>query len=233
MALANDTLTHAPTLPGWQDYTLPAGVQSVSDYVAMVLDYLDAIEAGSVVLAGHSIGAWLALRVAIEHPQRVEKLILADSLGLETADAPAVRLDAIDEEAFGKLLLARLGAIATANPYGFGAEFTSARTSPEFDRQWKGRGLVAELLQGVYADQGLLTGLDRIACETLIVWGDKDGLAPLAHAELLRRSIQRSRMALIQDAGHLPMVERREAFHRVCRDFLVGVEEEIPGALVG
>jgi pimeloyl-ACP methyl ester carboxylesterase len=38
---------------------------------------------------------------------------------------------------------------------------------------------------------------------------------------------------LIQDAGHLPMVERREAFHRVCRDFLVGVEEEIPGALVG
>ncbi|HTE84146.1 MAG TPA: alpha/beta fold hydrolase, partial [Dehalococcoidia bacterium] len=110
MALANDTLTYAPQLPGLQDYAIPAGIQSVADYVTLVLAYLDTIEVEKLVLAGHSIGAWIALRIAMEHPDRVERLILADSLGLETPDAPAVHLGRLDEEEFGKLLLARLGA---------------------------------------------------------------------------------------------------------------------------
>jgi pimeloyl-ACP methyl ester carboxylesterase len=233
MALANDTLAYAPQLPGWQEYSPPESVRSVSDYADIVLQFLDAIEVDRIVLAGHSIGAWIALRVALEHPDRIERLILADSLGVQTPDAPAVDLGALDQEAFGKLLLARLGTIATANPYGFGAEFTNARTSPEFERQWKGRGLVAALVRGSYTDPKLMSGLDRVGAETLVVWGDRDGIAPVTHARLLRDSIPNARLVFIEDAGHLPMVERREAFHRVCRDFLVGVREEIPGTVDG
>ncbi len=233
MALANDTLTYAPTLPGWQDFALVPGLTSLSHYAALVLGFLDTIEADRVTLAGHSVGASIALRVAIDQPERVVRLIIADALGLQSPDAPAVDLSVLDEEEFGKLLLARLGSIATANPYGFGAEFTNARTSPEFERQWKGRGLVAELLSGSDAGPELISALGGIEAKTLIVWGERDGIAPPPHARLLHDAIPHSRLVYVQDAGHLPMVERREAFHRVCRDFLVGVEEEIPGAVAG
>jgi pimeloyl-ACP methyl ester carboxylesterase len=233
MALANDTVTYAPTLPGWHDFSPAAGLASVADYAGVVFDFLDAIEVDKAVLAGHSVGAWIALRVAIERPERVARLIVVDSLGVDTPEAPAVDLRALDEESFAKRLLARLGAIATANPYGFGAEFTTARTSPEFERQWKGHDLVVRLQHGVRGDAGMQAALDSIEAETLIVWGDRDGIAPPAHANILREKIPNARCALIEDAGHLPMVERREAFHRVLRDFLVGVDEEIPGATVG
>jgi pimeloyl-ACP methyl ester carboxylesterase len=233
MALANDTLTYAPVLPGWQDFSLAKALGSVAEYVPLMVQFLDAIEVENAIIAGHSIGAWIALRLTIAHPERVERLIVVDSLGVDTPEAPAVELDVLDEESFAKLLFARLGSIAVANPYGFGAEFTSVRSSPEFERQWKGRNLVAGIEHGVRGDPEMQAELGRIEAESLIVWGNADGIAPPAHADLLKASIPHARRALIEDAGHLPMVERREAFHRVLRDFIVGIDEEIPGAIVG
>jgi pimeloyl-ACP methyl ester carboxylesterase len=232
MALANDTLTYAPALPGWQDFSPAKTLGSVAEYAALMLDFLDGIEADTAVLAGHSIGAWIALRMAIACPERFSRLIIVDSFGIDIPAAPAIDLEGLDEESFGKLLLARLGAIATANPYGFGAEFSNARTSPEFERQWKGHDLVIRLQQEGRGDRAMQAALGRITAETLVVWGERDGIAPPAHGQFLKDAIPSARLALIEDAGHLPMVERREALHRVLRDFLVGVDEEIPGATI-
>ncbi len=230
MAFANDTLTYAPVLPGFQDYQLPASIHSIADYVDLVRAFFETADVDRAIVAGHSIGGWLALRLALAAPERVERLIVVDALGLETPSAPAVDLGALDEEEFGKRTLARLGTIATAQPYGFGAEFTNVRTSPEFERQWKGRGLVAQLIQGRCADADLIARLPEIEAPALVVWGQQDGIAPQAHAELLRASLPNSQLALIDGAGHLPMVERRETFHRACHDFIVGANVQLPGA---
>src|SRR6476660_6932769 len=102
MAFANDTLTYAPQLPGWQDWEAPPGLSSIDDYVRLAEDFLDALKIGSVTLAGHSLGAWIALKLAATRPARVARLICVDALGLETPDAPAVDLSALDEEEFGR-----------------------------------------------------------------------------------------------------------------------------------
>lgn len=232
MALANDTLTHALSLPGWGDSTVPEGITCVADYAALVVSFVDALEIEKVILVGHSFGGWIAQYVAVEHPERVSRLLLVDSLGAETPEAPASDLGSIDEETFAKALLARLGLIASAQPYGFGAEFTNASTSPEFERQWKGAAFVGRLVGGPCQDPALAERLAGIQAETLLVWGESDGLAPVAHARRLHDSIPNSRLAIVQGAGHLPMVEKREAFHRLCRDFLVGVDEQIAGVLL-
>jgi pimeloyl-ACP methyl ester carboxylesterase len=233
IAFANNTLTFAPQLPGFQEYELPAGLASTEDYEAVVTAFLDAVGVERAIVAGHSIGGWLALRLAADRPERVERLIVADALGLQTPAAPAVDLGALDEEEFGKRLLARLGTIATAQPYGFGAEFTNVRTSPEFERQWKGRGLVAALTRGPCADPQLMARLSHIDVPVLIAWGRQDGIAPAEHALLLRDALPNARLALIDGAGHLPMVERRETFHRVCHDFIIGIDEQVPWAVRG
>src|SRR5580700_2177133 len=155
MAFANDALVLAPQLPGWQESAPVAGLASIDDYARLVLSFLDEAGVEQATVAGHSVGGWIALTLAATHPKRVRRLLVCDALGFQTPDAPAVDLGALDEEAFGKALFARLGLIASAQPYGFGAQFTNTRSSPDFERQWKGRGLIAALLNGPCYDPRL------------------------------------------------------------------------------
>jgi pimeloyl-ACP methyl ester carboxylesterase len=229
MALGNDSLTYAPMLPGWQEGTPPAGISSVRDYAALMVAFLDAVEPERVTVVGHSIGGWIAQSLAVAHPRRVSRLVLVDTMGVADPEAPAPDVGAMNEEEFAAALFARLGLLASAQQEGFGAVFTNIRASPEFEREWKGRELVSRLANGSYADAALTARLSAIEAETLVVWGEADGIAPPAHARRLRSLIPHSELALIEGAGHLPMVEKRETFHRICRDFLVGVEEPLAG----
>ena len=111
------------------------------------------------------------------------------------------------------------------------ASARSGRTcaaGPEFERQWKGRGLVASLVQGPCADPELTRQVQTIGAETLLIWGRLDGIVPLQHGEALRAALPHARLDVLERCGHLPMVEKPETFHRLLYDFLVGVEEDIP-----
>jgi pimeloyl-ACP methyl ester carboxylesterase len=228
MALGTVALTYAPQLPGWQEGQLPAGITSVQDYAALVVAFLDAVDMGQGILMGHSIGGWIALHVATMCPDRVSRLILVDPMGLDVPSAPSPNLQVIDEESFAKAVFGRLGLIATAQAYGFGAEWENVRRGPEFERQWKGRGLVASLVQGPCTDVELTRQVQTISADTLLLWGRVDGIVPVVHGEALRAALPHSRLKILDRCGHLPMAEKPETFHRLLYDFLTGVEEELP-----
>jgi len=228
MALGTVALTYVPQLPGWQEGQPPTGIESVQDYAALVVELLDAVGIDQGILMGHSVGGWIAMYVATMHPDRVSRLILVDPMGLDVPSAPSPNLQTIDEESFAKAVFGRLGLIATAQAYGFGAERENVRRGPEFERQWKGRGLVASLVQGPCADAELTRQVQTISVDTLLIWGRLDGIVPLPHGEVLRATLRHSRLKVLERCGHLPMVEKPETFHRLLYDFLVGVEEELP-----
>jgi pimeloyl-ACP methyl ester carboxylesterase len=228
MALGTVALTYVPQLPGWQEGQPPTGIKSVQDYAALVVELLDAVGIDQGILMGHSIGGWIALHVATTRPDRVSRLILVDSMGLDVPSAPSPNLQVIDEESFAKAVFGRLGLIATAQAYGFGAEWENVRRGPEFERQWKGRGLVASLVQGRCADAELTRRVQTISADTLLIWGRLDGIVPLSHGEALRAALPHSRLKVLERCGHLPMVEKPETFHRLLYGFLVGVEEKLP-----
>jgi pimeloyl-ACP methyl ester carboxylesterase len=228
MALGTVTRTYVPQLPGWPEGQSPQRIGSVQDYATLVVEFLDAVGIDQGILVGHSIGGWIALDIATAHPERVSRLILVDAMGLDVPSAPAPDLHLIDEEAFAKAVFGRLGLIATAQAYGFGAEWENVRQGPEFERQWKGRGLLANLVQGVCADPELTPKVQQIPADTLLIWGRLDGIVPLQHGAFLRAIVPHGRLHVIERCGHLPMVEKPETFHRLLYDFLVGVEEEIP-----
>jgi pimeloyl-ACP methyl ester carboxylesterase len=71
-------------------------------------------------------------------------------------------------------------------------------------------------------DKGLKHRIHRIAAPTLIIWGKQDGIvAPVYAAEFAAR-ISASRTALIDDAGHLPHLERGDEVATLVRQFLAG-----------
>ena len=109
MALGTITHTCVPQLPGWPEGRLPAGIASVGDYTALVLEFLDAVGIDQVILFGHSLGGWIALQVATMYPERISRLILVDAMGLDLPSAPAVDLHTLDEESFAKAVFGRSG----------------------------------------------------------------------------------------------------------------------------
>jgi len=224
MTLGLTNLVYAPQLPGWQDGQVPAGITSVWDYARVIRQFLDAVGTSTVDLVGHSFGGWIALYVAVEHPERVSKLVLVDTMGVHVPEAPAANLEAMDEEAFLHAAFARSGVVVVRGDFGGVTE--DVRKGQEFEKQWKSRGIVAKLVRGQYSDPDLTQRVRTIIADTLIVWGREDGIVPWRHGEVLA-AIPRSKFAVIAAAGHTPMREKRETFQRLVRDFLIGQEEEL------
>jgi pimeloyl-ACP methyl ester carboxylesterase len=228
MALGTVTLTVAPQLPGWPAGEPPKDINAVQDYAGLMIGFLDALNLDRVAVVGHSFGGWVAQYLATQHPERVARLVLIDALGLDVPEAPAADLGTLDEDGFAGRVFGKLGAIATAQAYGFGAEWQNVRQGQEFERQWKGRNLLAALANGRYGDPALTQAMQAVRAPTLIVWGRLDGIAPVRHAELLHQWIPGSALRIVERAGHLPIVEKPETVNRLVRNFFLGIEERLP-----
>jgi pimeloyl-ACP methyl ester carboxylesterase len=223
MGISN--LVYAPQLPGWPDGQIPPGVTSVIDYAHIMRQFLDAIEVNTVDLVGHSFGGWVALSMAVEQPQRVAKLVLVDAMGLDVPAAPAANLEVMQEEAFLSAAFAQTGEVVIRGDFGGVVE--DVRQGSEFQKQWKSREIVARLVCGQYADPKLTKRVNTIMTDTLIVWGREDGIVPWQHGEVLAAVLSHARLAVIEDAGHAPMREKRETFQRLVHNFLIGQEDDV------
>jgi pimeloyl-ACP methyl ester carboxylesterase len=60
----------------------------------------------------------------------------------------------------------------------------------------------------------------EIGCPTLIVWGRHDRVVPASSAEEYHRLIGRSRVEMLDDTGHVPMIERPARFNALLEEFL-------------
>lgn len=223
MGVTNEV--YAPQLPGWQTGKIPLAVSSVRDYAGIMLQFLDTLRIENVDLVGHSIGGWVAAYMASEHPERISRLVLIDPLGLDVPTHPAANLAQIDEKSFLTAAFAQTGVVLVAGD--FGGHLEDVRTSQEFKRQWKGRGLVAQLANGYRSDPDLTHKVKSLAMPTLIVWGREDGLVPWQQGEVLASTIPHAKFAVIAEASHTPMRDKRETFQYLVHSFLIGQEEDV------
>jgi len=72
--------------------------------------------------------------------------------------------------------------------------------------------------------ENLFRDLDRISVPTLIIHGSHDTLVPLDWAERAVSKIQDSRLVLIENAGHFPLIEQPDQFNQAVSQFLSASE---------
>jgi 2-succinyl-6-hydroxy-2,4-cyclohexadiene-1-carboxylate synthase len=200
-----------------------ASVERTADDLAVIVRRLGA---DRVDVVGYSLGARIALRLAIAHPEVVRRLVLeAPSAGIADAAARAERLAADTERA--RLAVAEgIEAFAArweAEPVLAGE---AALPAPARARQQAIRranaplGLAASL---VYAGQGAMEPLHgrlgEVRAPTLVVAGSEDPAR--ARAEEVAAGIPGARLAVVAGAGHAPHLERPERFHALVLDFLL------------
>ncbi len=217
--LASTHLIYAPRHPGTTPGD-PDAIHQLDDWWDLVVYYgelLDRLGLDAVALVGHSFGGMLACEIAAAMPRRVRKLLLIDPLGLWREDLPVKNWMILPEDQ-------RRGALF-ANPTGPAAERffevpadPAARVEAQTDFIWS-QACTGKFVWPI-PDKGLKKRIHRIAAPSLIIWGKADAVIAPAYAQEFAQRIAGARVALIDDAGHLPHLEQPNEAARLVRDFL-------------
>jgi pimeloyl-ACP methyl ester carboxylesterase len=159
---------------------------ALTDWVASSIRGRD----GPVDLGGHSLGALVAVQVASLHPHLVRRLVLVAPPGLQPRGA-SVRLVwplVVSLRQTGPRFLVRVTSDAL-------------RSGPRHI-----------LRGGAYvATADVSADLPAVAAPTLLVWGERDRLVPVAAGRVWEALLPRARLVVLPGVGHVPMVEAPEA----------------------
>jgi pimeloyl-ACP methyl ester carboxylesterase len=198
----------APTHPGFGQ---SGGFDQIADIEDMAFHYIemfDALGLEQVILGGVSLGGWIAAEIAVRWPERVKKLWIADAPGLWVDDVPMGDLfrwmqnrDKLREMLFH-------------DPHGPMATLIIKDQPDELTmlNAYQAMTVLARMVWERPYDPKLAARLKRIACPTLLVWGDHDRLVPPAYGEAYKKHIAGAELKLIKDCGHLPMFEKEVEF---------------------
>lgn len=185
--------------------------------VAAYRDWLHhfATRAGLVpfVAAGHSLGGAIVLDYALQYPDELKGLILIGTGG-RLKVLPAL----LEELAEGKI------------PKSF-CDYLYSPVTPEAMVK-KGREEMQSTDPALYhtdltACDGfdLLDRLDKINLPTLIICGSDDRLTPLKYSRSLENSIPGSKLVIIEEAGHMVMLEKPVQVNQAINDFIATLDK--------
>ena len=188
---------YLPDLPGFGQSERPANFSySVTDQSKIVVGFLDALGLRQVHLGGWSMGGWIVQLVAVNNPDRVQRLMLFDSAGLYLRPEWDTKLftpiSPAEIEKLDKLLM----------PHPPSLPDFVARDIVRVSREhaWVMHRSLDTMLQGRETTDALLP---QLTMPVLIVWGEADQITPLGEGEKIHKLIPQSQFDVVKGCGHL------------------------------
>ena len=220
--LAKSMRVIAPDCVGFGYTDRPAGVTyDMKTWLGHLVDVLDALEIEQTDIVGNSFGGSMALALAIHHPERVRRLILMGSVGVEFTLTPG--LDAVwgyessvenmrrllDVFAYDRNLvtdeLANLRYKAAARP-GISEAFSSMFPAPR--QRWISKLAHSEV------------DIAKLQNKTLILHGREDKVIPASNAQKLFDLIPNAELHMFGKSGHWTQIEHKDRFNALALNFL-------------
>jgi pimeloyl-ACP methyl ester carboxylesterase len=231
LASSHDVI--APDLLGHGESAKPMGDYSPGAFASGLRDLLAVLDVPSATIVGHSFGGGVAMQLAYQHPELVDRLVLVASGGL-------------GREVTWFLRALSLPGVEYVMPLGFSKPLIGASNrvgrllgrldirAPKLGELWRGYSSLADApnrhafvrtMRGVIDVGGqTVSANDRLylaaRVPTLIVWGDRDAVLPVEHGRAAHRAIASSRLEVLRGVGHFPHVEAPDRFNDVLTDFL-------------
>lgn len=207
--LADLARTRGVDLPG-HGRSSGGGCTSIPDYARAVIEFLDALALEQAVLVGASMGGAIALTCALEFPERVRGLGLVGT-GAKLRVAPAF-LDGLRRD------FERTVGLLVESYYAPGA---SAVLKEKSARQLRLTG--ADVTYGDFAacnQFDVMTRLAEIRVPALVLCGREDKMTPPKYSEFLAQHLPHARLMLVEQAGHMVMLEQPLIVNRALREWL-------------
>ena len=205
---------HALDLPGFGDSSLPPEPWGVGDYARLVTHYLDHVHLARVHLIGHSFGGRISIILGADHAERVLKIVLTGSAGVQTPPTTTQHINRMFGRAVKRTFaLPRLTALQPTVQHWYRERYGSA--------DYKSAGpLIDTFLRVVRED--LVPYAARIQASTLLIWGDQDQDAPLWQGQILEKTIADAGLVVFKGAGHFAYQERISDFIHIVDTFFKG-----------
>ena len=217
----------------------------VQTWVEFLDGFMQALGIPKATVVGNSLGGWIAVDFARQHPDKVTHLILADSAGWRPIDMPAPVAAGLNNpseagvrEILERMLFERRAIPVNLNPGSLEEtrkllEFivsnkqliTDQFVEQEFERHLRiGDGYTVErfIAGSIAEDQFENEKLSGLKMPTLIVWGNDDHLFSLDQAHSFNSAISGSKLVTIDQCGHVPELEKSDDFNKAVLDFLSG-----------
>jgi pimeloyl-ACP methyl ester carboxylesterase len=227
-ALAGHSRAIAVDLPGFGESDMPEKF-AIEAWAAGLARFLDALQLERAVIAGLSMGGYVALAFWRLHRERVVALVLADTrAGADSEEGKQKRRETIE--------LARHEgptAVARALLPGMVGKSTRER-EPSVVAMMRAMLESASVDSIVGASEAMMNRPDAtsvlptIDVPTLIIVGEEDVLTPPKESRAMHAAIAGSRLEIIPAAGHVSNVERPAAFNHVLTEFIDGLRASSP-----
>lgn len=206
--------------PRWFDY-------SIDSQARMVSRFMDRIGIGRAVVVGSSYGGAVAATLALDYTERVEKLVLVDTVANDhVKNHPLLRLCSVpgvgeavapflaDTKAFHKhrmhrtLSRANYGLISQDRVDAIVRPLAAADAHHSLlatSRNWRANRITYDA--------------HLIDQPTLIIWGEDDKVIPFTDGYTLHDRILHSRLVILKNCGHLPQEEKSDLFTELVTEF--------------
>ncbi len=231
--LAETHTVVAPDLLGHGDSAKPRGDYSLGAHASGIRDLLVALNVERASVVGHSLGGGIAMQFAYQFPERCERLVLVSSGGLGADVHPLLRAATLPGSEFVLPLLAhpRVLDVASVIPRALGRVGLRTRVDlTEMARAYQSlsnaeaRSAFIHTLRGVIDPTGQrIDASDRLYLSSkmpsLIVWGRRDRIIPVEHAQPAHEAMTGSRLELFDEAGHFPHLDDPLRFARTLEAF--------------
>jgi 2-hydroxy-6-oxonona-2,4-dienedioate hydrolase len=210
---------------GYSDKPLDVSYE-IDYYVDQVLGLLDVLGAERAVLSGESLGGWVSARLAVRHPERVERLVLNTPGGLRADERvmqnlKRLTLEAVTEPTMEKVR-SRL-AWLFKDPATIPEDLVSSRLKIYSQAGYRDVTLRTLCLQEMDVRlRNMLTesDLESIRAPTLLVWTTADPMQGVDVGEWCNTHVRGSQLVVLEHSGHWPQFEEPAAFNEAHLAFL-------------
>jgi pimeloyl-ACP methyl ester carboxylesterase len=182
---------------------------------AEMAEFLDAfasaIGLGRFTIGGQSMGGDVAWHYAIQHPERVERLILVDANGLPRLEprpiGSRIRASSVLGPVVRWVTPRFLVASALRNTYGDPSRLTEAVVDRDYELMLRDGNREATRTRFAEGEDGMDARLGEIHVPTLVLWGDRDQVILPKYGEEFRARIPGAELFLLRGLGHMSMEE--------------------------
>lgn len=214
----------AVDLPGFGSSPGLASGYSFEGLTATLIEVLNELGTRRVHVVGHSLGAAVSLHFTHAHPDRVDRLSLADAAGIlhkamvvrhmaqveipKSGFTPLDRLLAnVDRRLNERVTLRLLRGMDTRG------DFTGWLVqNPSIRNALLGKRTQVDAAIGL-VEYDFSVAIRDVAAPTTVLWGRDDEIAPLRTGEMLASRMQNARLYVFDNAGHVPMMETPAQFN--------------------
>jgi 4,5:9,10-diseco-3-hydroxy-5,9,17-trioxoandrosta-1(10),2-diene-4-oate hydrolase len=212
--------TLVPDTLGFGYSSKPENIDYTLDFLGgAVARFLDAVGVDKVAVVGNSHGGALSIKLALDHPDRVSKLVLMAPGGLEERET-YMKMEGI--RTMMKVFLAPEGITREGMRQVFGLQLYDPKQITEeiLDERCAIAPMQPKKVLTSMQVPHLAPRLKDIKCPVLGFWGVNDKFCPVSGASTIANECADARVLLLARCGHWVMVEHTEVFNRMTLDFL-------------